>query len=175
MDVTLPSGHIAKFRDRMMRGDIRECRRGMVFITNADGSRRTDGAFLDDLTGRVIARMMIDWDLPGMPRLGDAQGERQQQILDMLDEDDALALEMAVGPWVDRILKMNRGVYAFSHTSSGVRVEVTDPEQAAKLSASGDFTVLESPDPKLKSLATGTSTPASPAPSGPEGTTDPTP
>ena len=44
-----------------MRGDIREARRGMVFVTSADGSRRTDGAFLDDLTGRVIARMFVSW------------------------------------------------------------------------------------------------------------------
>lgn len=148
MDVALPNGQSAQFRDTLLRGDIREVRRGMVFVTNADGSRRTDGALLDDLTGRLIARMLVSWSLDKTTP-GNAQGEHlQQQILDGLDSDTYTALETAVAPWVQRILQMNRTTYSFVHTASGEMFDVTDPQQAQRLAASPDFTAIESPDPK---------------------------
>ncbi len=171
MEVTLPSGHKATFRDTLMRGDIREARRGMVFVTSADGSRRTDGAFLDDLTGRVIARMFVSWDFPGMD-LRNAQGEHlAQQILDGLDSEDYAALEEAVGPWVQRMLKIGQSGYSFTHNETGVRVDISDSEQAAKLAASPDFTAIEGTGPK----APRTAITGSASPGGPETPQDPTP
>jgi hypothetical protein len=163
MDVALPDGQSATFRDVLMRGDIREAKRGMVFITNADGSRRTDGALMEDLTGRVIARMLVSWTLPGKPVPGQAQGEHlQQQILDNLDDGTWSALEAAVAPWVQRILQVNRVTHSFIHTASGEVFDVTDPDQAQRLAASPDFTAIESPDPKLRGAkAIGTSSSAS--------------
>jgi hypothetical protein len=176
MDVALPSGETATFRDVMLRGDIREARRGMVFVTGPDGSRRTDGAFLDDLKGRIIARMFVSWTYPH--DLRNAQGEHlQQQILDQLDSDDYAALEDAVDPWVQRVLRMGRTGYRFSHNATGVVFEVTDPGEAQKLAASPDVTMIEdATGPKLPALsATGTGSQALPAPNGQETTTGPTP
>ena len=154
MDVALPDGQTARFRDVLMRGDIREVRRGMVFVTNADGSRRTDGALLDDLTGRLIARMLVSWSLD-LPRPGDGQGDHlQQQILDRLDSDTYAALETAVAPWVNRILSVNKVSYSFTHNATGVTIEVPDQEQAQRLAASPDFTAVEGPGPKLKAIGT---------------------
>ena len=80
----------------------------MVFITAPDGSRRTDGAFLDDLTGRIIRIMLVDWSLP-LPKPRDAQGEDlAQRILDGLDADTYSALEAAVAPWVNRIITIGK-------------------------------------------------------------------
>lgn len=164
MEVTLPSGNKATFRDVLLRGDIRAVRKGMVFITNADGSRRTDGALIDDLTGRVIARMLVSWDYGTRP--GDAANdELAQRILDNIPEDDYAGLEMAVAPWVDRIVTVNRGELSFTHDVSGVRVEVGSAEDAARLAAAGGFTPVQSQG-KAGQKAIGTSSSASPVPPG---------
>lgn len=160
MDVALPDGQSATFRDVLMRGDIREARRGMVFITAPDGSRRTDGALLDDLTGRVITRMLVSWTLP-LPRPGEAQGEHNaQRILDQLDEHQSAALEAAVQPWVNRILSMSKVSYSFTHDATGETIEVTEQEQAQRLAASGHFTALEAPGPKSGQKSIGTTSAA---------------
>ena len=105
MKVDLPSGHTAEFRDVMMRGDIRACKRGIVIVTSPDGSRSIEGSFLDDLTGRVVACMMTAWDFgQPLPREG-ATEERRQAILDtVLDSKDWKAISAAVGPWVEELL-----------------------------------------------------------------------
>ncbi|MGC1579986.1 MAG: hypothetical protein WA766_00795, partial [Candidatus Acidiferrales bacterium] len=113
-EVALPNGQTATFREPLLRGDIREARRGMVFVTNSDGSRRTDGAFLDDLTGRVITRMLVEWTLGTKP--ADATGDHlQQRVLDNLDDETWSALESAVSPWVQRILKIGTQSWSFLH------------------------------------------------------------
>ena len=161
IDVALPNGQSARFRDPLMRGDIREVRRGMVFVTSPDGSRRTDGAFLDDLTGRLIARMLVEWSLG--PRPGDAQGDHlQQRILDNLDSETYSALEAAVGPWVNRIISIGRTTTQVMHTGSGETLDVADPAQAQRLLESGDFTAIETPGAGPKSIGTGTTSSGSP-------------
>jgi hypothetical protein len=158
MDVALPDGHTATFRDVLLRGDIREARRGMVFITAPDGSRRTDGALIDDLTGRIITRMLVSWTLD-LPLPGTAQGEHlQQQILDRLDSDTFATLEMAVSPWVQRMLSMNRGSQSFMNVADGEVFETLDSDQVARLAASPNWTAIEAGDPKrLGQKAIGTS------------------
>ena len=170
MDITLPDGQTATFRDQLMRGDIREVRRGMVFVTSADGSRRTDGALVDDMTGRLIARMLVSWSLP-LPVPGSAQGEHlQQKILDGLDSDTYEALETAVQPWVQRIISSGRAAYPYTHNATGLRVEFITADEAAKAAASGDFTAIETGGGGPKSISTGTSSSESPEPSGQTGT-----
>ena len=161
MEVALPGGQTATFREPLMRGDIREVRRGIVFVTNADGSRRSDGALVDDLTGRLIARMMVSWTLDRQ-KPGDAQGDHlQQRILDQLDSDTYEALEAAVAPWVQRILRMNRQAWSFTHNETGLKVEFLTAEEAEKAASSGDFTAVEAPGAGPKSISTGTSSSAS--------------
>jgi len=167
MDVALPHGQTAQFRDVLMRGDIREARRGMVFVTNADGSRRTDGAFMDDLTGRIIARMLVGWSLDS-PLPGNAQGEHlTQQILDRLDAETYSALEDAVVPWLDRIISLGKSSFEFTHTASGVRVKPVDEADAGKLTASGEFTAAEALGAGPKSTRTAISSSAPPEQPGP--------
>ena len=159
MEVSLPHGQTATFREPLMRGDIREVRRGIVFVTNADGSRRSDGALIDDMTGRLIARMLVSWTLE-QPTPGNAQGEHlQQRILDGLDADTYEALEAAVAPWVSRIMSMNRNSWSFTHNGTGLKVEFLTAEEAEKAAASGDFTAIEVPGPKSgqKSIETSSS------------------
>ena len=151
----------------MFRGDIREARRGMKFVTGPDGSRVMDGAFIDDLTGRIIRIMFVNWSW-GPPTLKDATTEDlAQRMLDQkLTDDDARALEMAVGPWVERVLSTTRPTTTFVHVATGGKFDVSDPDEAAKLAASADFTVLESADPKNGRKAIGTSSSESPEPNG---------
>jgi hypothetical protein len=173
LEVTLPSGTTVQFRDVMLRGDIREARRGMVFVTSPDGSRRTDGAFLDDLKGRIIGRMFVAWSLPD--DLRNAQEHLQQQMLDRLPADDYAALEDAVEPWVQRVLRFSRTGYLFTHQASGVRFEVADAEAAQKLMADPGLMLTDSPDPKPAApRRTGISSPESPALPGPDQAPDPT-
>ncbi len=163
MEVTLPSGGTAQFRDVMLRGDIREARRGMVFITGADGSRRTDGAFLDDLTGRVISRMLVAWPQELGPLPGNAAGgELQQAILDRLSEADYSALEAAVQPFVQRVIRPPNSGWSFVHQGTGVTVTVNDEGEALRLGASPDFAQVEG-GPKAGQRSIGTSGSASPS------------
>ena len=169
MEVTLPSGNTAQFRDVLLRGDIRAARKGMVFLINADGSRRSDGSLLDTVTGHMIRSMMISWSFSGQPLPSQAStDELAQQILDQLPEDDYAALEKAVGPWVERVMRMSRQENVLVHTATGVRVEPVSPDDAARLLESGEFTrEAGADDPKPGSAGSGTSSSASPALPGP--------
>ena len=172
MQVDLPSGGSAEFRDVLLRGDIRTARKGMQFLIRADGSRLSDGSFLDIVTGNIIRSMLLTWPHGQVPR--DCQSdELAQQMLDRLPEDDYAALEKAVGPWVERVMRMNRQEAVWVHTATGVRVEVVNPDDGARLAESGEFTQEQGPDPKHGSAPTGTSSSASPALTGP--TTEATP
>lgn len=166
MQVALPSGHSATFRDTFLRGDVREARRGMVFVIGPDGSRTSDGSFLDGITGRMIGRMLVEWDLGTRP--GDcATEELAQQVLDALPEDDYAALEAAVGPWVEKVLSRGK-TDTYVHVATGLRFELAAGQDAAKAQACPDFRLesAEGPDPKTSSRAIGTSSSASPAPDG---------
>lgn len=169
--VHLPSGNTADFRDTLMRADIVEARRGMKFVTAPDGSRVTDGAFLDDLNGRVIRMMLVGWSFGGpLPRDGSSEEHRQRILNNALDEADAAAMDDAVAPWVQRIMRISAPGTAFIHTASGVRVSVADEDDAAKLAATGEFTQVEGP--KAGASGTGMSSSESPALPGPT-TTEP--
>ena len=133
-----------------MRGDIREARSGMVFITAPDGTRRTDGAFLDDMTGRIIRLMLVAWSLPlPMPRERTSE-DLAERILDGLDDDTYSALEEAVAPWVNRIITIGKTSAQLIHTATGETVDVAEPDKAARLLASGAFTAVDAPGPKAR-------------------------
>lgn len=177
MRVALSNERWAEFRDHLMRGDVRGVRKGMIFITGPDGTRRADAGMLDELTGNLITAMLIDWhpDLGPKPREAQSQ-ELAQQILDRLDEDDYAVLEKAVGPWVEKVLR--RGMTPqFTHLPTGVVVEPADEGDAARLDASADFSRITAPGDAggPKSALTAISSSASPDQPGQEGTTDPTP
>jgi hypothetical protein len=166
---------VARLRDQVLRGDIRDARRGLVIVTAPDGSRRTDGSLLDDVKGRLLARLIIDWDADLGPKPGDASGELQQRILDSLPEADYAALEEAIEPYVRRVLQSSRSQFQFTYMVNGeaVLVEAPDAESAAKLAATGQFTQVESPKALTSQNGTGISSAA--LPSGREPATDPTP
>lgn len=166
MEVTLPSGHKAVFRDTFLGGDRREAKRGMSVTISPDGSRRVEGTIADDISARLIRRMLVSWDL-GVPVPGEASSEfLAQQILDSLDEEDLAALERAVQPWAARVLRAE-GQVSFVHVPTGVRVILVDQGDAGKLAASGEFTREGDADPNPGSPATAISSPASRALPGP--------
>jgi hypothetical protein len=153
MDVALPDGQTATFRDEFFRGDRREARRGMVFITAPDGSRRTDGALIEDLTGRIITRMLVGWTLE-LPLPGTAQSEDlQQKILDRVPSRTVRVLEHAVQPWVSEVLDMGGASRTFVHVASGEQFPNVGDEQAARLSLLPDFAEVEGPGPKTSRTA----------------------
>jgi hypothetical protein len=177
MRVALPhSGGFAEFRDRMMRGDIVAARKAMVFITGPDGSRRLEGDFIDKVTAAVIRQMLVSWDL-GLPTPAQVHtAELWDGILNQVDEDDTDALDAAVGPWVERVMRTARGSGpVFTHKASGVKVTVAEQDIPA-LTASPDFTREEADgDPKTGSARTAITSPASPEPDGQEAATSTTP
>ena len=143
MIAELPDGQTATFRDQLMRGDIREARRGMVFITAPDGSRRTDGAFLDDLTGRIIRIMLVDWSLP-LPKPRDA-AERGPGAADPGRAGRRYLLGTGSGGGAVGATgssRSGRRAYQFVHTASGVTVEVTDPADAREAGRSSAISRL---------------------------------
>lgn len=162
MKVDLPSGHTAEFRDVMMRGDIRACKRGIVLVTSPDGSRSIEGSFLDDLTGRVVACMMTAWDFgQPLPREG-ATEERRQAILDtVLDSKDWKAISAAVGPWVENCSGVEKPDM-FTHVS-GVKVQAASAKDAEAMDASPDFGREGGPDPKTGSAPSAITSSGSPA------------
>lgn len=145
----------------------------MVFITSPDGSRRVEGDFTDKITAAVIRQMLVSWDT-GLPTPSQIHTpELWDQVLDKLDEDDIAALESAVGPWVERVMQLNRGAGpGWVHKVTGVRVEVADKDVPA-LQASGEFTREEGSDPKNGSTPTGTSSSENLALTGPPEQTTP--
>jgi hypothetical protein len=138
MRVELSGGHYAEFRDQFLRGDRRAARKGMIFVTSADGSQRVEGSLIDDLTGRVITRMLVGWDLDLTPPGHASTEDLAQNILDQLDDDDAAILEAAVGPWVEKIVK-RRQAETWTHKATGIVFELAHPADAEKLAVSPDF------------------------------------
>ena len=146
MRVALPSGHYAEFRDTLMRGDVRDARKGMIFVISPDGSRTSDGSFLDTITGRLITRMLVEWDLGTKPSECGTD-ELAQRVLDGLADDDYAELEKAVGPWVERLIGRGKAdVYV--HVPTGIRFELAAGSDAGKLDGNPDFTREDGPDPK---------------------------
>jgi len=171
MKVPLPSGHTAEFRDTLMRGDIREAKRGVKVVISPDGSRTIEGSLVEDMTGRIVTRMLTGWDF-GQPLPREAQTEGlQQRILDeVLDSEDWQAVKAAAGPWVEACLDTEKPD-VFTHVS-GVRVQAATAADAEALDASPDFTREGGgPDSKNASRAIGTSSSASPGPDGQPATT----
>ena len=157
MKVDLPSGGTAEFRDTLLRGDVRDARKGIVVVIGPDGSQRSDGSLTDEITGRIIRRMLVAWDVPGLPLPRNAQTEDHSQgILDKLDDDDYEALERAVGPWVEKVMRRRQN-QVFAHGPTGARVEAVSPRDAALLAASEEFTAEGGEDPKSGSEPSGTS------------------
>ena len=153
----------AEFRDRMSRGDIVAARKAMVFVTGPDGTRRLEGDFIDRVTAAVIKQMLVAWDSTGLPTPAQIHtAELWEGVLNKLDGDDADALDKAVGPWVERVMRTARSTApGFVHNATGIRVEVAE-QDAAALVASGEFTREQVDDPKNGSPGTGTSSSASP-------------
>lgn len=153
MKVTLPSGHTAVFRDQLMRGDVRDARKGMVFVISADGSRRTDGSFMDNITGRIITKMLVEWEPNDRPLPSSATtDELSQRILDELPDDDYSVMEKAVGPWVERLIQREKPV-TFIHPETGIRVEPSTPADVEKLaSLPGWEREEDASDPKTASV-----------------------
>jgi len=166
MKVALPSGHTAEFRDVMMRGDIRACKRGITIVTSPDGSRSIEGSFLDDLTGRVVTRMMTAWDFGDpLPSAG-ATEDRQQAILDaVLSDKDWKAISAAVGPWVEECAGIEKPD-VFTHVS-GVKVQAASAADAALMDESPDFEREGDADPKTGSAPSAITSSASAALNGP--------
>ena len=167
MQVALPSGHTATFRDTLLRGDVREARRGMTFVIGPDGTRTSDGSFLDGVTGRIITRMLTGWD-NGMTLPSQCStDELSQQVLDGLDDEDYAALEKAVGPWVERVLSRGK-TETWRHVATGIRFELVNQADAAKLAGNPEFAreADEGADPKTSSAPTAISSSASPAANG---------
>ena len=156
MRVALPhAGGFAEFKDRMSRGDMVAARRAMVFVTGPDGSRSLAGDFLDKVTAAVIRQMLVSWDT-GLPTPRQVQtADLWDGILNELDEDDSDALDSAVGPWVERVMRTARSQgTVFVHKGTGVKVQVADGDVPA-LAASAEFTREEAEaDPKNGSTPT---------------------
>ncbi len=147
MEVTLSGGRTAVFRDQFLGGDRREAKRGLKVVISPDGSRMVEGTIADDVSARLIRRMLVSWDIPGTPVPGDASSEfLAQQILDGLDEADLAVLEKAVAPWAARVMRQE-GQVVFTHVASGAQVTGVNPGDAEKLAGSGEFTREGDADP----------------------------
>jgi hypothetical protein len=103
--VELPSGHFAEIRDKMMHGDVRFAKKAAKFRVSRAGDSDVDLSFEDEVTGAILYRMLVQWDVPqSLPR--EAQTlDLALGILDMLDEDDFKALRKAVRPFYLQVME----------------------------------------------------------------------
>ena len=92
MRVDLPSGHWAELRDQMLHGDVRFAKKAAKFRVSRAGDSDVDLSFEDEVTGAILYRMLVQWDVgQALPRT--AQNlELALGILDMLEEDDFAAI-----------------------------------------------------------------------------------
>lgn len=157
MEVTLPSGYTATLRDAFLRGDRRDAQRALKVVISADGSRMIEGSIKTEIAGRILRRMLVSWTVP-QPLPSQAAAEHlAENILDMLSDEDAEALERAVDPWIERVLRAD-SAQVLTHSATGIRVTVVRPEDAAKLAElDGWSREAGEADPKPASLPTGTS------------------
>ncbi len=104
MRVELPSGHFAEIRDKMMHGDVRYAKKAAKFRVSRAGDSDVDLSFEDEITGAILYRMLVQWDIPQtLPR--EAQTlDLALGILDMLEEDDFRALRKAVRPFYLQVM-----------------------------------------------------------------------
>ena len=108
MIVSLSGGHECELRERLQGGDIRLGREAIKFDFKEDGSRQLDGALELRVKTALLCRLILRWDVPGLPpRLADAVDP--VQVLDQLDEEDYQALMEAVQPAYDKVMESNRG------------------------------------------------------------------
>ena len=108
MIVPLSGAHECELRERLQGGDIRVGREAIKFNFKDDGSRELDGAMELRVKTALLRRLIVRWDIPGLPpRLDDAVDP--VQVLDMLDEEDYQALMEAVQPAYDKVMESNRG------------------------------------------------------------------
>ena len=167
MELTLPSGHKVQIRDQFTRGDRREAQRGLVVVRQPDGTSRMEGSPFTDIAGRILRRMIVSWDFPGIPVPSQAAGDHlQENLLDNLDDDDWETLERAVAPWVNRIIRTQDGGL-LTHVPTGIKVQVSSPADAVKLAALDEFEAEDAGPKTTGSQLTATSSPASPALPGP--------
>jgi hypothetical protein len=141
MEVKLPSGNTVTFRDRMMRDDIVQVRKAMKFVTAPDGSRTTDGDFIDTIRSAIFRRMIVSWSFgPAVPGTGSTPELADRILGQYLDEDDSLAMDIAVQPWVDKIMSdpaTSRN--SVVHAGTGIKVRASSQEDAEALVATGEF------------------------------------
>ena len=105
MRVDLPSGHWAELRDNLLRGDVRFARKAMKITFDRDDARTVDLSFEDDVTGALLYRMIVAWDVgQTLPRNAQTL-ELAQGILDMLDDEDYKALAKAVRPMYLKVME----------------------------------------------------------------------
>jgi hypothetical protein len=103
--VDLPSGHWAELRDQMLHGDVRFAKKAAKFRVSRAGDSDVDLSFEDEVTGAILYRMLVQWDVgQALPRT--AQNlELALGILDMLEEDDFAALRKAVRPFYLKVME----------------------------------------------------------------------
>jgi len=150
VDVTLPSGNSVTFRDKMMRNDIIEVRRAMKFVTGPDGSRTSDGAFIDSIRSAIFRCMIVSWTFgPQTPGHAATRDLADRMLGQYLDEDDSMAMDMAVQPWVEKITSdPAAGRNGVVHVASGLRLRAATPADAAALAETGEVTLDEGSGPK---------------------------
>ena len=107
MIVSLTGGHEAELRERLQGGDVRLGREAIKFHFKEDGSRELDGALELRVKTALLRRLIVRWDIPGLPpRLDDAVDP--VSVLDSLDEEDYTALMEAIQPAYDKVMESNR-------------------------------------------------------------------
>jgi len=143
MRVDLPSGHWAELRDNLLRGDVRFARKAMKITFDRDDARTVDLSFEDDVTGALLYRMIVAWDIgQTLPRNAQTL-ELAQGILDLLDEADYKALATAIRPMYLKVME-----------------RPADDEESPK-GASGDTVISSSGGLESPGLAIPSTTPTS--------------
>jgi hypothetical protein len=134
MRVDLPSGHWAELRDNLLRGDVRFARKAMKITIDRDDARTVDLSFEDEVTGALLYRMIVGWDIgQTLPRNAQTL-ELAQGILDMLDDQDYKALAKAVRPMYLKVMERPaddedtpKGAFDGTGTSSSAALESPGP------------------------------------------------
>jgi hypothetical protein len=105
LHVDLPSGHHAELRDDLLRGDVRFAKKAMKIRVSEDRSYITDPSLEDDVTGALLYRMIVSWDIgQSVPRQAQTL-DLAQGILDLLPDEDYKALAQAVRPFYLRVME----------------------------------------------------------------------
>lgn len=165
MEVSLPSGGTATFRDQFKGNDYMDALKASQLVRSPDGSITVDSAIQARMCNRIIRRTLVAWPFGVVP--SEAQSDDlAERMMGELDIDDLLTLHKAVGPWVEKVMSRDR--VSVRHLATGVLFELpADPGEAAKVRASGDFQVIgDEAGPKPASTPTAITSSAGPAPGG---------